>query len=176
MGWFPWNKALYIHTHLTNRLGRMKEITLRVPDTMVRLIEEWAEHIPEMEVVSLKESGEYELDEMNRRMTLAMRMLEEDGTLRYGYDYTWIMVGIGDGAVKGLGGFRSPQSFMDYLRALGVERVPSRTTLSTWFGRLLGTYPDWTFTDTQDPQENLRRKNVVRQLVSALNRAAKQEG
>ena len=46
---------------------KMKEITLRVPESMVRLIEEWVKHVPEMELVSLEESGEYELEEMHRR-------------------------------------------------------------------------------------------------------------
>ena len=153
----------------------MKEITFRVPDEMVHLLEEWAKHIPEMEVVSLKESGEYELDEINRRMALAVKMLKQNGAMRYGYDYTWIMAAIGDGVVEGLGGFKSPQSFMDYLTSIGVEHVPSRTTLSTWYGKVLGTYPNWEFIDTQDPHEILRRKNVVRQLISALNRATKRD-
>ena len=153
----------------------MKEITFRVPNEMVPLLEEWAKHIPEMEVVSLKESGEYEFDEINRRMALAVKMLKQNGAMRYGYDYTWIMAAIGEGVVEGLGGFKSPQSFMDYLTSIGVEHVPSRTTLSTWYGKVLGTYPNWEFIDTQDPHEILRRKNVVRQLISALNRATKRD-
>jgi hypothetical protein len=151
----------------------MKEITFRVPDSMVSFLEEWVKHIPEMEIVSLEESGEYELDEINRRMTIALNLMKQVGVIRYGYDYTWIMVAINDGAIKGLGAFKSPQSFMDYLRNLGVENVPSRTTLSTWFGKVFGSYPNWEFTDTEDPQEILRRKNVVRQLISVLNKAAK---
>jgi hypothetical protein len=153
----------------------MKNITLRVPDDMVPLLEEWVKHIPEMEVVSLNESTEYGLDDMNLRMALALKTLKQNGAIRHGYDYTWIMVGIGDGAVKGLGGFKSPQRFMDYLKSLGVEHVPSRTTLSTWFGKVLGVYPNWEFIDTQDPHEILRRKNVVKQLICALNKSAKGE-
>lgn len=154
----------------------MKELVFRVPDNLVPLLEEWVKHIPEMELVSLNESGEYELDEINRRMALALKTLKQNGTMRYGYDYTWVMAAIGDGAVEGLSAFKSPQRYMDYLTSLGVEHVPSRTTLSTWFGKVYGTYPDWIFTDTQDPQEILRRKNVVRQLVSALNKAANKRG
>jgi hypothetical protein len=126
-----------------------------------------------MELVCQKESGETDLDEMNRRMTVAFNVLRQNGAMRHIYDYTWVMVAIGDGAVEGLGGFKSPQSFMDYLTSLGIERVPSRTTLSTWYGRVLGTYPDWEFTDTEDPQEILRRKNVVRQLISILNKVGR---
>ena len=151
----------------------MKEITLRVPASLVPLIVEWVRHIPEIELASLKESGAYEIDEINRRMSLALKILKENKAIRYGYDYTWIMVAIGDGVVDGLSGFKSPQSFMYYLTTLGVSKVPSRTTLSTWFGKVLGSYPEWEFTDTKDPNEIMRRKNIVRQLLSALNKAAK---
>ncbi len=150
----------------------MKEITFRVPDSMVPFLEEWAKHIPEMEIVSLEESGQYGLDEMNRRMACALSKLLANKAIRFNYDFAWILVAINDGAINGLGAFKSPQSFMDYLKSLGVEHVPSRTTLSTWYGKVLGTYPNWEFIDTQDPQEILRRKNVVRQLISMLNKTA----
>ena len=150
----------------------MKEITLRVPESMVPLIEEWVKHIPEIELASLEESGVYEIDEINRRMALALKILKENRAIRYSYDYTWIMVAIGDGVVNGLSGFRSPKSFIEYLINLGVKSVPSRSTVSTWFGRVIGKYPDWEFTDTKDPNEIMRRKNIVRQLLSALNKAA----
>ena len=154
----------------------MQEITLRVPESMVPLIEEWVKHIPEIELASLKESGAYEIDEINRRMSLALKILKENRAIRYGYDYTWIMVAIGDGVVNGLSGFKSPKSFIEYLINLGVKSVPSRSTVSTWFGRVIGKYPDWEFTDTKDPNEIMRRKNIVRQLLSALNKAANSEG
>ena len=150
----------------------MQEITLRVPESMVPLIEEWVKHIPEIELASLEESGVYETDEINRRISLALKILKENRAIRYGYDYTWIMVAIGDGVVNGLSGFRSPKSFIEYLINLGVKSVPSRSTVSTWFGRVIGKYPDWEFTDTKDPNEIMRRKNIVRQLLSALNKAA----
>lgn len=148
----------------------MKQLVFRVSDNLVPLLEEWVKHIPEMEIVSCKESKEYAQDEMDQRMTLALQTLIQNDAIRYGYDYTWIMVAIGDGVVEGLGRFRSPQSFMDYLANHGVKSVPSRTTISTWFNKVVGTYPKWEFTDTEDPQEILRRKNVVQQLISVLNR------
>ena len=152
----------------------MKEITIRVPDDMAQLLVEWVKHIPEMEIVCREESTDYGLGDMDRRMALALEVLKQNKTIRYLYDYTWIMVAIGDGVINGLGGFRSPQSFMDYLGSLGVERIPSRTTLSTFNNYVFGAYPDWEFTDTDDPQEILRRENVVRQLISALNKLKNQ--
>ena len=152
----------------------MKEILIRVPDDMAHLIEEWAKHIPEMELVGREEAEAIGLGDMDRHMALALEVLKQNKSIRYLYDYTWIMVAINDGVIDGLGGFKSPQSFMDYLNSLGIENIPSRTTLSTFNNKVVGRYPDWEFTDTEDPQEILRRKNVVRQLISALNRAKRQ--
>lgn len=152
----------------------MTDLIIRVPDDMAHLIEEWAKHIPEMELVSREEAEPIGLGDMDCRMALVLEVLKQNKTIRYLYDYTWIMVAINDGVIDGLGGFKSPQSFMDYLGSLGIENIPSRTTLSTSYNKVVGKYPDWEFTDTEDPQEILRRKNVVRQLISALNRAKRQ--
>ena len=170
---FLGNKTRVI-THISQTLGTMKEITFRVLDELVPLLEEWVKHIPEMEIVCRQESIDCGLGDMDCKMAYALEVLRQNKTIRHLYDYTWIMVAIGDGAIKGIGGFKSPQSFMDYLSSLGVEHIPSRTTLSTFYNKVWGTFPDWEFTDTDDPQEILRRKNVVRQLISALNRAKTQ--
>ena len=147
----------------------MKELIIRVPDDMAHLIEEWAKHSPEMELVCREEAEPIGLGDMDCRMALALQTLKQRGVIRYVYDYTWIMLAISDGAIKGMNGFRSPQSFIDYLRYLGVERVPSRSTLSEWNNRVIGEYPRWEFTDTRDNQEISRRKSVVKQLIIVLN-------
>ena len=153
----------------------MKQVTLRVPDDMVALFEQLAARMPEVEIVEREELPLVDdgLSDIDRRVALAIQVLIKNGALRNPFDYTWIMVAIGDGVVKGMGAFRSPQSFMDYLNGLGVEHVPSRSTLSAWYNKVLGTYPNWEFTDTHDPQEILRRKNVVRQFLSAMRQVGK---
>lgn len=153
----------------------MRDITLRVPDEMVHLLEEWARFIPELVILSSNETTLFEPNGLNSRMAVALKNLKERKIIRYLYDYTWIMTGIGDGALEGMNKFKSPQSFMNYLAALGVKRVPSRTTLSTWFGRVLGTYPNWEFIDTKDPLETLRRKNVFKYLLIELPRFESKE-
>lgn len=152
----------------------MKEIIIRVPDDMARLVEQWALYIPDMEVVCQNESVEYGIGDKDRIMSLVLRELKQNGAIRHSYDYTWIMVAINDGVINGMGAFRSPQSYMDYLANIGIENVPSRTTISTWFGKVLGSFPNWQFVDTTDPQEILRRKNVVNQFISMYNKVKKQ--
>lgn len=153
----------------------MKKIKLLVPDDMEALIKNLVAHMPEVEILADDEETQDDggLNDIDRRVALAMNVLQQNGALRNPYDYTWIMVAIGDGMVDGLGAFRSPQSFMNYLHSIGIEHVPSRSTLSLWYGRVLGTYPNWEFTDTQDPTEILRRKNVFKQFQSAMNRCRK---
>lgn len=147
----------------------MKELIIRVPDDMAHLIEEWAKHIPEMVLVSREEAEPIELGDIDLRMNMALQTLKQRGVIRYVYDYTWIMLAISEGAVRGMNGFRSPQSFIDYLKRLGVERIPSRSTLSEWNNKVIGVYPRWEFTDTVDNQEICRRKSVVKQLISVMN-------
>ena len=139
---------------------------------MVALIESLAAHMPEVEIVKREEQplDDDGLSDIDRRVALAMSVLQRNGALRNPYDYTWIMVAIGDGMIDGLGAFRSPQSYINYLQSIGIEHVPSRSTLSQWYGRVFGKYPDWEFTDTKDPMEILRRKNVFKQFQSAMYR------
>lgn len=154
----------------------MTDIIFRVPDDMAQTLLDLAKHMPEVEIVSYEQPTDCGLADMDRRMAFAINLLEKNGALRYCYDYTWIMVAIGDGVIKGMDAFRSPQSFMDYLALLGLEHIPSRTTISTYNNKVCGEYPNWTFIDTNDPHEILRRKNVVRQLQSALCQWGQNEG
>ena len=146
----------------------MKEITLRVPDELAQLIEEWAEHIPEMEVVKRGHSLYHDDEDIGKKLAAAIDKLKQEGVLLHIYDYTWIMVAIAEGVIEGLGAFRSAQTFKDYLERIGVCPLPSRSTLNTFSNRVDGYYPDWVFSDVDDESECLRRKDVVNRLLEAL--------
>lgn len=135
---------------------------------MVPLMQEWAEYIPDLEILATSQTAQFDPEGLNRRMAAALNSLRQQEILRHRYDYTWIMTAIGDGALAGMSRFKSPQSFIDYLADLGIEQLPSRTTLSTWFGRVLGKFPHWEFTDTTDVREIQRRIGVVKHLLSEL--------
>ncbi|MBR5393557.1 MAG: hypothetical protein IK144_06495, partial [Bacteroidaceae bacterium] len=57
-----------------------------------------------------------------------------------------------------------------YLIDIGVKHVPSRGTLYNRKWECKGEYPNLSFTDTDDPTETLRRNNVGRRFLSAVNR------
>ena len=127
----------------------MKEITLRVTEEIAQLVKQWAEQ------------------------------LRENKVMVHPYDFTWIMAAINQYAVDGIEGFRSSNAFVKYLKELGVEDVPCRDTVSSNINKVEDVYPTWTFSDTEEPYEVRRRRNVARrnvaiQFVAAYNKAKRQ--
>ena len=109
-------------------------------------------------------------DVMNDRdqcMVYAIQTLRNNHVFRFGYDYTWIMMAINEGLVDDYEGFKSPQAFLDYLYEIGIEKLPTRYSLSLAYSKTLNSYPEWTFIDVENASETLRRKNVVKQFLSA---------
>ena len=169
MGCYPRSQRAASHTSHKS-LDIMKEITLRIPDDMVTLVEQLVTHMPEVELVCNKDCPiEYDgLGDLDRRVSLALQVLETNDVLRNPFDYTWIMVAINEGVVPDLTAFSSPKKFLDYLSLVGVKNIPCRSTISAWNCKVVGKFPDWVFTDTDGRTEKLRRINVVRQFLSAL--------
>ncbi len=159
---------------LSQFLEEMKEITLRVPDDMVALIEQWAERIPEMEVVCSVDSIVTE-DVRDLCAKAAFETLLINNVIRRPRDYAWIKMALDQNVIPDFKGFYSDQNFIDYLQQLGIERLPGRTTLYDAYSITLDRYPDWTFTDNPDADEALRRKNVVKQFLSAYGRAKREK-
>ena len=120
------------------------------------------------------ESESEVVDTFNERdvcMVYAINTLRENKVFRHFYDYTWIMMAINDGVLDDFDGFKSPQAFLNYLYEIGIENLPSRITLSLAYSKTLDSFPDWTFIDVTEASEVLRRKNVVKQFLSAYGTA-----
>ena len=123
--------------------------------------------------VEIESEGEV-VDTFNERdvcMVYAINTLRENKVFRHFYDYTWIMMAINDGVLDDFDSFKSPQAFLNYLYEIGIDQLPTRYTLSLAYSKALGAYPDWTFLDVEKPNEILRRKNVVKQFLSAYGAA-----
>ena len=109
-------------------------------------------------------------NDINSRVCQAVELLQKEKAIKHAFDYKWIMEVIDQGLVKGLGKFDNPNSFREYLIDIGVKHVPSRGTLYNKKWECRGEYPNLTFTDTDDPKEVLRRNNVGRRFLSAVNK------
>ena len=143
---------------------------IRVEDSVYEQVMGMLALCPQVEVL-----GECEVvDVLNERdlcMKQAVETLRSNKVFRHMYDYTWIMMALNDGVLEDYDGFKSPQAFLDYLYEIGIDGLPSRITLFLANSKTLDSYPDWTFLDVDSASEVLRRKNVVKQFLSAYNKA-----
>ena len=97
----------------------------------------------------------------------AIFTMTAEGTLQHLYDYTWIMTVMNQ--TRGMPQFNTPSSFIDYLRKLGVKRLPSEDSINRKQNTFTGTFPEWTFINCDTTEAN-RRINVGQRFM-ALFRA-----
>ena len=108
-------------------------------------------------------------------MKQAIMELIEDKVIRRPRDFGWIMLALEQKVIKDIDSFSSHQAFIDYLGLLGVESLPNRSTLFRAYAITEGVYPNWTFLDGSNQDEELRRKNVVVRFLSAFLRAKRSQ-
>ena len=108
-----------------------------------------------------------QLASVDERMRHALDCLQQENLLVHKYDYIWIMRYINEEHIKGISlFFYSVNSYRDYVTTyMGHHQVAGISTLSLYYGYGDGRYPDWTFSDTKDATERLRRVNIVQRFV-----------
>ena len=113
-----------------------------------------------------------QLGSVDVRMKRALACLEHEGTLVHKYDYVWIMRYINEEHIKSIGlFFTTISSYHDYLAVyMENRRVVALSTLTLYYGYGRGRFPDWTFSDTNDATERLRRVNVARRFAAVFVR------
>lgn len=100
---------------------------------------------------------------VNQRVKKCIDVLNNEKLLKHLYDYTWVMETMNQ--TSGLPNFKSPQSFIKYLKGLGVERLPSEDSIDKKQNSFTGIFPDWEFIDC-DFTETTRRINVGKRFLS----------
>jgi len=144
----------------------MRQIILEVEDSYFDKFMGMVDMCHGVKVVSTHDS----VDTRNDRdscVVYAINSLRNDGVFRYSFDYAWIMMAINEGVIEDFEGEMSLQGFIDYLKELGFNNLPCRTSLYNAYSKTLDSFPEWTFIDVKDAGEILRRKNVVKQFLSA---------
>lgn len=147
----------------------MIELTIRVPEVVAQEIKMLAEKL-----AGMVEGGNDEWldsDDFNVFFKKAIDELWRDRVIKRPRDYGWIMAALDQGLVADIEPFASPSKFREYLKILGVQPVPSKTTIASAYNHVVGDFPDWAFLDEPDATEVLRRKNVVNRFRSAFMRA-----
>lgn len=89
--------------------------------------------------------------------------LKAEEVIEHLYDYTWVMLAMND--TKGLPSFDSPQSFVTFLKNIGLDNLPSDSSIKKKNEKVLGVFPDLTFIDA-DKTESDRRVNVGKRFLN----------
>lgn len=151
----------------------MKEVRLIVPDNKMALIKELVKAIPEMEIVEVKDVES--IDEFQRkspmeRFGFAIKaIVTEKSVIANLYDFAWIYSAVQEGSLKGIKMFCSVNSFRQYLFDIGIENVPSNSTISDKCILQNKPFPDWKYPDC-DVTETQRRINVVKRFLCLYNK------
>ena len=148
----------------------MRQIVLECEDSAYEKLMGMIDLCPQVNVVSTDTIVDV-ISHRDHCMAFAIKTLRDDGVFRFSFDYAWIMMALNEGVVDDYRGIMSPQEFIDYLKELGFNHLPCRTSLYNGYSRTMNRFPDWTFTDVEDACEELRRKNVVKQFLSAYGKA-----
>jgi hypothetical protein len=66
---------------------------------------------------------------------------------------------------EGLPKFNTPRSFINYMKTLGINNLPSEDSINRKQNTFIGTFPNWEFTDC-DTTEGTRRINIGKRFLS----------
>lgn len=145
----------------------MKDITFRVPDDMAELLVKMAERMPEVETLSICEAGTSCLGNFAERLGYTITQLRVENLLQNLYDFAWLKVAMD--VLDDMPSFRSARSYLDYLfKEVRVRDLPSESTISKMMSKPCGKIFEWTFTDTNDREEIIRRNNIVKRFYNLM--------
>ena len=148
----------------------MKRIIIEVEDSAYEPVVGMLKLCNGVRIASVQESIDV-MDDRDACMRYAITTLRRNKVFRRHYDYSWIMQAINDGVMDDYEEFESPQTFINYLCEIGIDELPDRSTISRACSNVYDSYPNWQFMDVTKPSEILRRKNVVKQFLSAFGEA-----
>ena len=148
----------------------MKQVVLRIDDAAFEKFMGMVSLCPQVEVVNVCDTGDKK-QTMDGFVATAIREMRQRLAFRSPCDYAYLMVAMNESVVKGLPFFYTPKDFIDYMREADFDNLPGRSTVYNTIAKVKGKYPDWTFTDDPKASEALRRKNLIKQFLSAFVRA-----
>lgn len=106
----------------------------------------------------------------------AIKELQDERVIRNQYDYAFIYMAIREGIICEMEPFYSVQHFVDYMKELGIQNPPGKSSISNICTRTQGEFPDWFYDEAVDASEERRRKIVVTRFSSAFTRAKRNLG
>ena len=153
------------------KLTREQHIKMYKYDIQMKQIHEDIKRLKGVEMiecdmeVEMKESRNGLKESIKRAINIMWAEVE----LKYKYDHTWIMMTMNE--TEWLPSFATPTEYLDYMEECDMkDRLPDRSTISKYYDKARGTFPNWTFTDAKE-KEATRRNNVGKRFLNLLQRA-----
>ena len=153
----------------------MKEITIQVEDSAYECVLGMLQLCQQVEVMS---TGDLQgmTNSVDECFAKAIKELQDDKVLRNQYDYAFIYLAIREGLISGVDPFYSVQSFVDYLKGLGISNPPCKNSISNICTHTRGDYPEWQYDDYVDANEERRRRIIVTRFSSVFTRLKRELG
>lgn len=111
------------------------------------------------------EAAEKEATDSEQRVKKAILAVSHDSNFLHLYDWSWVRIAMADNRV-GIR-FSTNDTFLSFLHGHGINQLPNRSVLSRYMSKAVRTNDGYTFTDTIDRTETIRRNNIIRRFISA---------
>ena len=153
---------------LTKLRKLMKEITLRVPDELAPELEAL---VKKMALVMEVEEYLLTIEEQDQCVAEAILTLQREKVIRSPRDFAWIMMVMNQQVLDDFEGCFTAIAFTRYLKTLGIEGCPGKSSLYSNCSLVLNDFPEWEFADDPSHDEVVRRRNVGKRFLSAYIKA-----
>ena len=152
---------------LSQFLERMKQVLLSIEEDAYEKFMGMVSLCPMVEVIEINESALLNNGSLAMRIRDAILQLRAENLLRRKFDYAWLKVAM-DSSTD-MPSFESAQRYLDYLHdVLQLDDLPCESSISKMMDVARGQLFHWTFKDTTDSSEIIRRNNIVKRFFNLM--------
>lgn len=152
---------------LSQFLERMKQVLLSIEEDAYEKFMGMVSLCPMVEVIEINESALLNNGSLAMQIREAILQLRAENLLRRKFDYAWLKVAM-DSSTD-MPSFESAQRYLDYLHdVLQLDDLPCESSISKMMDVARGQLFHWTFKDTTDSSEIIRRNNIVKRFFNLM--------
>ena len=152
---------------LSQFLERMKQVLLSIEEDAYEKFMGMVSLCPMVEVIEINESALLNNGSLAIRIREAILQLRAENLLRRKFDYAWLKMAM-DSSTD-MPSFESAQRYLDYLHdVLQLDDLPCESSISKMMDVARGQLFHWTFKDTTDSSEIIRRNNIVKRFFNLM--------
>jgi len=153
--------------HLTKQRTKMIELKLMVPEALAPELEALAKKLAHM---MEEDEGLLTMEVQDQCVAEAIRVLQREKVIKSPRDFAWIMMVMNQQVLEDFEGCFTALAFISYLKSLGIEGCPGKTSLYDNCSLVLNDFPEWEFADDPTHSEVVRRRNVGKRFLNVYSK------